>query len=196
MMDLFTFDGDGQTPLDPDEQIGLKPSWVATRGDLNDAEAANIYQARSRWLARSLAPAELLDDQMLRRIHQDMFGDVWQWAGQYRTSERNIGVAPSQIAEGLRNLCRNARHWVLPVGDVPAVARLHYRLIAIHPFLNGNGRHARFVCDLLAKVTDQPPPTWSARLDPGARRDGYLAALRVIDADPDDLERLISFMWS
>ncbi len=195
MTDLFTFEGDGQTPLDPDEQVGLKPAWVATRGDLNDAEAANIHTARTRWLARPPAPEDLLDDLVLRRLHQDMFGEVWEWAGQYRTTERNIGVDPHQIAQDVRNLCLDARYWVTPTCDPAAVSRLHHRLVAIHPFPNGNGRHGRFVCDLLAAGSGLPTPTWSAHLAPEVRRERYLSALRALDSDPDDLGWLTSFVW-
>lgn len=196
MTDPFTAAGDGQTPLDPDEQIGLRPSWIATRGDLNDAEAADIHRARTRWLARNPTPEILLDDLVLRQLHRDMFGGVWDWAGTYRTTERNIGVDPRQIAQDVRNLCLDARYWIgLPCAP-EVVARLHHRLVSIHPFPNGNGRHARFVCDLIAAGTDLPTPTWSLRLDPAERRERYLRALRTLDADPGDTGRLASFIWS
>lgn len=195
MTDLFTFEGDGATPLDPDEQVGLKPAWVATRGDLNDAEAANIHKARTRWHARPPTPEHLLDDLTLRRLHEHMFADVWEWAGQYRTTERNIGMEPRQIAQAVRNLCRDAHHWITPTCEPADVARLHHRLVTIHPFANGNGRHGRLACDLLAAGTRLPAPTWSAHLDPGTRREQYLAALRTLDSDPDDLGPLTSFLW-
>lgn len=196
MTDLFSFPGDGQTPLDPDEMVGLKPTWVATRSDLNEAEAANIAQARHRWLARPPAPDQLLDDLTLRRLHRDMFGDVWDWAGTYRATDRNIGLDPRQVSRSVRNLCDNARLWIDPDCSSDDLARFHHQLVAIHPFPNGNGRHARLATDLLAATTGHPPPTWGGDLkDIAALRAGYLDALRAADRDPEDLGRLVDFMW-
>lgn len=97
-------------------------------------------------------------------------GVVLSGAGQYRTTERNIGVDPRHITEDVRKLCLDAHYWVTPSCTPAAVARLHHRLVAIHPFPNGNGRHGRFVSDLLAAATGLPTPTWSDHLDPDVRQ--------------------------
>lgn len=93
---------DGNTPIDHDEADGLRLSWVRTRGDLNDAEAANILEARR--VIRSPSLEEALDDLWLRRLHERMFGDVWSWAGTYRRSNRNIGIHWMAIPADVRAL--------------------------------------------------------------------------------------------
>lgn len=89
MTDPLFDTSDGDTPID-DEADGLRLSWVRTRGDLNEAEAANILEARRA--VRSPSLDDVLDDLWLRRLHERMFGDVWPWAGTYRRSGRNIGI--------------------------------------------------------------------------------------------------------
>lgn len=202
--------GTGQTPLDPDESDGLLPSWVRTREDLNLAESDNIVAARTRVRARSTD--DVLDDSWLRRLHRAMFGDVWRWAGTYRTTERNIGIDPVQIAVAVRDLVADARAWIAHDGvgnlDQPLedrrlaaltiAARFHHRLVAIHPFPNGNGRHARFATDLLVEAMGLGIElSWGAGLgDPPTARRRYLDALRAADRDRDDLAPLVDLMCS
>jgi len=190
---------DGSTPLGKDEARGLRLSWVATRGDLNESEQGNILAARRKRRWRTPAWRELLDDLAARDLHRDMFGQVWSWAGTYRNSEVNIGVAPPEISVGVRDLMEDAKLWV--AGDRPmpvdeAGFRFHHRLVAIHPFPNGNGRHAREMTDLLMRSLDAPRFTWgSVTLDTASKtRAEYIAALR--EADRGDFTRLAAFVRS
>lgn len=190
---------DGSTPLGQDEARGLRLSWVATRGDLNEAEQGNILAARRKRRWRSPDLHELLDDLAARDLHRDMFGQVWSWAGTYRSSEVNIGVAPHEISVCVRDLMEDAKLWVggdrpMPVDE--AGYRFHHRLVAIHAFPNGNGRHSREMTDLLMRALDAPRFTWgSVTLDTSGRtRDEYLASLRA--ADGGDFTRLASFVRS
>lgn len=187
---------DGNTPIDEDEALGLRLTWVRTRGDLNEAEAANIL--KSRRAIRAPSVAEVLDDLWLRRLHRSMFGDVWSWAGRYRLSDRNIGIAWAEVPAAVRQLVEDARAWVIHDERAIAVARFHHRLVAIHPFPNGNGRHSRAAADHLCGALGDPAPTWGAdtHTDTGALRAAYLAALRTADRDPSDLRPLIEFMRS
>lgn len=187
---------DGNTPIDEDEAEGLRLSWVRTRGDLNEAEAANILEARR--VIRSPSLDDVLDDLRLRRLHRRMFGEVWSWAGTYRRSGRNIGVDWSAIPTEVRVLVEDCRTWIaLDDTEVP-VARFHHRLVAIHPFPNGNGRHSRAAADHLCSALDLSPPTWGARTSDATTelRAAYLSALRAADRDPDDLGLLVDFIWS
>ena len=187
---------EGNTPIDEDEALGLRLTWVRTRGDLNEAEAANILDARRA--IRSPALDDLLDDLWLRQLHHRMFGDVWDCAGSYRLSERNIGIDWVEIPAAVRNLVQDARAWTGGAEQQMAVARFHHRLVAIHPFPNGNGRHSRAAADYLSNALGIPPPTWGARTytDTAELRAAYVAALRTADRDPNDLEPLVDFMWS
>ncbi len=174
----------GQTPLDPDEANGLIPNWVATRGDLNEAETDNINRAYA-WAHSALRRREqVASDSFLRGLHAAMFGLVWTWAGTYRTTERNIGVAPHQIGMQLRLLFDDTQAWrefnTYPVDE--QAYRLHHRLTAIHPFPNGNGRSSRLMADYYLTQSGAAPFTWGAMRIPRASvRTTYLQAIRAAD---------------
>lgn len=201
MTDIHT-GPDGSTPLEPDERDGLIPTYIATRDELNAAEQANIAAAVLGLRRRRLTTAKVLDELFVRSLHKAMYGDVWKWAGKYRTTERNIGVDPSVIAISVRDLVDDAKTWVAPdntwLDRDQAVCRVHHRLVAIHPFPNGNGRHARTFADLLMRTLDGEPFTWGATSiqGNGPNRQAYLDALRAADADPENIEPLVRFARS
>lgn len=192
----------GSTPLDPDERDGLIPQYIATRDELNAAEQANIGAAVLGVRRRKLTTAKVLDELFVRSLHKAMYGDVWKWAGKYRTTERNIGVDPSIIVISVRDLVDDAANWVAPdntwLDRDQAVCRVHHRLVAIHPFPNGNGRHARAFADLLMRTLDGERFTWGATTiqRDGPNRQAYLDALRAADADPENIDPLVRFARS
>lgn len=188
----------GQTPLELDEAEQLIPSWVSTRGDLDSAEQENIaaaveWSSRARW-----SSSDVLDDRFLRRLHRRMFGEVWQWAGAYRTSPRNIGVEAWRISEEVALLLADARYWVAhSTYSVDEIAiRFHHRLVSVHPFPNGNGRHARLAADLLVETLGAEPFTWGINRDDDAAalRNEYVAA--ILAADAGDIAPLLTFARS
>ena len=188
---------DGQTPLDPDEARGLKLSWGATRGDLNDAEGTNILAAM-RWAIREIRKKQVVvsSEEFLRRLHARMFGEVWEWAGQFRSTERNIGVAPHQIATQLRQLFDDVGAWQA-FGTYPLdeqAARLHHQLTRIHPFPNGNGRCSRVMADMFLQSHGAQLFTWGPAPHDQQVRQRYLHALR--QADTGDLGLLLGFVRS
>jgi Fic-DOC domain mobile mystery protein B len=184
---------EGATPLDPDEIEGLIPSYISTQGELNAAEQANILKAR-QW-AMSKKNRDVLDDQFLRELHKRMFGDVWRWAGAFRKSGKNVGVDALQISSEVRNLCEDSKLWISNgTFDWEELGvRFHHRLVSIHPFANGNGRHARLMTDLLLLKHDQAVFTWGATRSAqnigikGDLRDEYIRALRAADRNQFDL---------
>jgi Fic-DOC domain mobile mystery protein B len=187
----------GATPIDDEDLPGLIPTFVATRADLNQVEYENIARALPWATRRAQAgrPAELLETRLLFALHKRMFSDVWRWAGTQRRRETNLGVEPGLIGEHLATFFTDARHWHdhdMFEPDERAV-RIHYRLVCIHPFPNGNGRCTRLIADLYRISIQLPPFSWgAARLDsPGAARTAYIAAL--IAAPTDDCASLISF---
>jgi Fic-DOC domain mobile mystery protein B len=188
---------DGATPITPEEAKELRPTYIATRRELNDAERANIAEAlrRPRW--HRLSVDRLLDDLQLRRLHREMFGSVWLWAGQYRTTERNIGSDPRSVSVEVRDLVLNSRFWFAKDSCMPldeAGCRLHHDLVWIHPFANGNGRHARAITDLVIRAAGGTAFTWGGRsLDEvSATRTRYIAAVRA--ADRGELGPLLEFV--
>lgn len=191
----------GQTPLDHDASRGLRLSYVATRGELDAAEQANIVRGQAWAWRRRLTVEGILDDGFLRRLHREMFGDVWRWAGVYRQTNTNIGMDwQLGIAEAVRNLCQDASLWLGSTRDAAAVdaaaIEFHHRLVLVHPFVNGNGRHARLVADLLARASGAREFSWGGSETAMPTEDGdpvrtaYLTALRAADnGDPRPLVR-------
>lgn len=192
MTDLFA-EPDDATPLDPTERDGLKQSWITTRADLNLAERDNI-DAGAAW-AFGQRRRDLLTVPFALDLHKKMFGEVWSWAGRYRTTDRNIGIDPHRVGIETAALIDDARFWVdgeTYTADEIAV-RLHHRLVYVHPFPNGNGRHARLMADLLIRRLGGASFSWGGGTlaDIGALRSAYVAALR--DADRHDYAALLAF---
>jgi Fic-DOC domain mobile mystery protein B len=195
--DLFQ-ESDDATPLEPEERQGLLQSSITYRHELNEAEQENITKAVAWAHARRQRRTNLLTDNFVRALHRRMFGDVWEWAGQYRHTERNIGVAPHRIANDLAMMLDDVRYWVehktFPPDEI--AVRLHHRLVAIHPFPNGNGRHARLMADLLAERFGREPFSWGGDSlhDIGELRRRYIDALR--SADNHEIAPLLEFARS
>lgn len=175
----------GATPLDPDEARGLIPTHIATQGQLNEWELQNILEGRI-W-ASGLRGADLLNLDFMQKLHRRMFGKTWHWAGTIRSTERNIGVEPAQIRVRVTELCRDVgaqvQNRAYTLREI--AARFHHRLVAIHPFPNGNGRFARLIADLLLAAHGEPPFAWGEDdlTAPNEIRQRYIAALRAADAN-------------
>lgn len=186
---------EGQTPLDPDEKAGLIPEHLITKGELNDWEQENILRA-VRWLRRARSP-DVLSEGFCRRLHEQMFNLTWSWAGTFRQSDKNIGCDWTQVAVRLNNLFGNARWWIdnKTFPDDEIAARFHRDLVWIHPFPNGNGRHARMMADVLLRSLGRPAFTWGGTgnlVKANEVRARYLAALR--SADQGNYALLLEFV--
>lgn len=191
----------GATPLTEEDLAGLRLSWVTTREDLNQAEADNILQGRL-WAVRHRGRFWYLEPNQLHHLHRRMFGDVWSWAGRQRRLDTNIGIEPYQIAIALRDLCDDTK---AQVGDGTNLAypadelavRFHHRLVLIHPYPNGNGRHSRLSTDLLVRDLDITRFSWGTEDITTAidTRQRYLSALRAADSRHDFTD-LINFARS
>jgi Fic-DOC domain mobile mystery protein B len=188
---------DGNTPLSPDELADLIPN-LATKEELNEWERENILLAREWATSDRTSPVGVISDQYVRKLHEKMFGETWKWAGQYRRTGKNIGVPVHQIRERVISLFGDARYWIENSTYSPdeVAVRLHHRLVLIHPFPNGNGRHARLIADLLVVKLGRREFTWgSANLvTEGAARKRYLEAIRA--ADNGDIQPLFNFARS
>jgi Fic-DOC domain mobile mystery protein B len=192
---LFERDDEANTPLAPEEREDLVPSYITLRHELNEAEQINIDEAL-RWAESR--KRDVLDREFLNEFHRRMFGDVWRWAGQYRTTARNIGVDAYRIAMDVQQAIDDARYWVENTTYSPdeIAVRFSHRIVAIHPFPNGNGRFSRLVGDLLAGQLGKPPFTWGQKnlVDDGETRARYVEALRA--ADNHDIGLLLLFARS
>lgn len=195
MSDLLDRPDDAATPLSEEEREGLIPSYITLRGELNEAEQANILEAQEWAFGRK---RNVLDERFLNNLHRRMFGNVWRWGGQYRRTGKNVGVDAYRIPLELRQLIDDCQFWIEHETYAPdeISARFHHRLVWIHPYPNGNGRHARLATDLLLRTLGREPFSWgSANLvDPSQTRAQYVAALR--DADRHDFQMLLAFVRS
>lgn len=185
----------GATPLNADELACLIPKHITTQGELNEWEQLNIEQGEAwAWKQRK----EILNKGFVRQLHQQMFGETWSWAGSFRKSDKNIGVAWQQASMKLHDLLNDAQYQITHATYPPdeIATRFHHRLVAIHPFPNGNGRHARMMADLLIQRLGHPRFTWGGKSITTASetRDCYINALR--GADKGDIKPLLSFVRS
>jgi Fic-DOC domain mobile mystery protein B len=186
---------DNATPLALEEAGDLIPTHIAYRSELNEAEQENIARAQDWALGRR---RDLLSEKFVKELHRHMLGDVWRWAGKFRMTERNLGIAHYEIPVALRQLLDDTRAWIgyqaYPPDEI--AVRFHHRLVQIHPFPNGNGRHARLMADLLVMSLGTERFSWgSANLqDAGAVRRLYIAALQA--ADNHDIGPLQAFARS
>jgi Fic-DOC domain mobile mystery protein B len=195
--DLF-IEPEDATPLAPEERDGLRQNWITLRSELNAAEQDNIVSGAT-WARRPRTMRrELLDDGFARTLHERMFGDVWSWAGVYRLTPRNIGIDAHRIPNDTLMMFDDVRFWrdnnTFPPDEM--AIRLHHRLVYIHPFPNGNGRHARLMADLLLERLGGQPFSWGGGTlhDVGELRGQYVGALRA--ADDHDIEPLLLFARS
>ncbi len=185
--------GHGQTPIDEEEKIGLLIPTVTTQGELNEFEQKNIENA-VLWLSnrRAIKAETLFSVGFVQQLHKQMFGKVWRWAGSFRQSQKNIGVDYWLIPQQLQVLLDDALLWhneeVYPPDEL--AIRFKHRLVSIHCFPNGNGRHSRLMADIIMeKLYMQAPFSWGSSY-PDSRKK-YITALKA--ADQGDIGELLRF---
>ena len=188
---------EGATPLDPNEIDGLLLTHITTRTELDRWEQDNINEALA-WLEQR-KPKDILNESFMKQLHKRMFGNVWKWAGDLRKTEKNLGVPFYQISIEVKKLCDDVEYWIenKTFPDDEIAARFHHRLVFIHLFPNGNGRHARLIADiLLENVLAKPPFTWGSGnlAATGLDRKKYIESL--VAADREDYRLLMGFVRS
>jgi len=193
---------EGQTPLDEDEKEGLLNPSVATKQELNELEQRNIEEA-IRWTIqrrKRFTVKEVLTEVFVRELHRRMLGRTWAWAGSFRNTNKNIGADKNQIGTHLRMLLDDCRYWIEDhiYSEDEIAIRFKHRIVCIHCFANGNGRHSRLMADIMIeKVLEKEIFTWGAGtafVRPGGLRSRYLSALH--EADKGNYSDLIEFSRS
>jgi Fic-DOC domain mobile mystery protein B len=190
---------DGQTPLDEEEKEGLLIPSITTREELDEFEQLNIEKAIQWTFGKKIKAEQLFTEKFIRDLHKRMYGEVWKWAGTFRTSEKNIGIKSYLIAIELKQLLDDALFWMQKNTYKPEelAIRFKHRLVSIHCFANGNGRHSRLMADLIMeKLFESKFFSWgSANLvKPTEARSNYIKAVR--EADKHVIEPLIAFARS
>ncbi len=190
---------DGHTPLEEDEKEALLIHAIATRAELDEFEQHNIEEAVQWVFSKSLKPEKIFTGTFLRNLHKRMYDKVWNWAGQFRQTDKNLGISKWQIPTAVKALNDDALFWVKNNTYTPDEIAIYYKhkLVAIHCFPNGNGRHSRLLADIIInKIYNKPLFTWGTNniVITGDSRSEYLDAVR--DADHGDYENLLKFARS
>lgn len=190
---------DGQTPLDEDEKEGLLIKSITTRGELDEFEQLNIEKAIQWTLGKKWGKEYILSEKFVRELHRKMYGDVWSWAGQFRKTNKNIGVDKIQIGTSLKQLLDDCLYWIEneTYQDEEIAIRFKHRIVNIHCFPNGNGRHSRLIADIIiSKLFDKPVFTWNRKTlsKKSEARSNYLNAIRT--ADRGNIGPLLEFSKS
>jgi Fic-DOC domain mobile mystery protein B len=181
----------GETPID--DLSGLKVKGISLRKELSALEAENIRKATQKYFVGRLTRKKArLDYAWLLRLHKEMFGDVWTWAGRLRGHDTNIGVSAQHIESMLFELLKDMEYWKKSPWSLQA-AMLHHRAVSIHPFANGNGRWARMLANIWLRLNKQPHCVWPEETvgDTSVIRKEYLKTLHAADqGDYDPLQEL------
>jgi Fic-DOC domain mobile mystery protein B len=190
---------DGQTPIDEDEKNGLLIKTISTRSELDEFEQYNIEKAVQWTLQNKFKLEKILREDFILELHRRMYNEVWKWAGQFRKTNKNIGLDKFQIAFELRNLLDDCKYWIKNkfFTEDEISIRFKHRLVQIHLFSNGNGRHSRLCADVfITQIFNKPIFTWgnSNLVKPGLARKKYMEAIH--SADKSDIKPLITFARS
>lgn len=189
----------GQTPIDGDEKAELRIKSISSRGELDEFEQLNIEKAVEWTMKRTLDIRNILTEAFIKELHKKMFGDVWVWAGEFRRSNKNIGVDKNLIGIEIKKLLDDCDYWIAHkvFSEDEIAVRFSHRIVSIHPFPNGNGRHSRLIADvLISHGLKKPHFSWgrTALTPSGGARSAYIQALK--EADHNRYEALIRFARS
>ena len=195
-MGLEFFYIEGQSPLEEEEKEGLLIKSVTTQTELDELEQLNIEKAVAWTIGAKFKPVTIFTEQFIKKVHEQMFNDVWKWAGSFRRSEKNIGVEWIKIEVELKGLLDDTKYWIENETYTPdeIAIRFKHRLVEIHCFPNGNGRHSRLMADIIIEsVFDKEVFSWhrSNMVRPDETRKRYIAAIRA--GDNGNIQPLIEF---
>lgn len=187
---------DGQTPLDEEEKQGIKIKSITTQEELDEFEQLNIEKAVEWTIHVRLKPEKILTEKFIKDLHKRMYGEVWKWAGEYRKTDKNIGVKWTQIQIELKNLMDDTKYWIDNKTYPPEEIAIRYkhRIVAIHCFANGNGRHSRMMDDIIIEsVFGKESFSWhqSNMVKADEKRREYIKALKA--ADKGNIKPLMKF---
>ena len=187
---------DGQTALDEEEKEGLKIKSITTQGELDEFEQLNIEKAVEWTIHTKLKSENILTEKFIKDLHKRMYGDVWKWAGEFRRTEKNIGIPWTQIGIELKNLLDDTKYWIENETYSPeeVAIRFKHRIVSIHCFPNGNGRHSRMMADIIIEsIFGKEIFSWhqSNMVKANETRKVYINALKK--ADDGNVEPLIEF---
>ncbi len=186
----------GQTPLEEEEKEGLKIKTITTQAELDEFEQLNIEKAVEWTIHANLKPEKILTEKFVKSLHKRMYGDVWKWAGEFRKTEKNIGIPWIHITVELKNLLDDTKYWIAHNTYAPEeiAIRFKHRIVSIHCFPNGNGRHSRMIADIIMEsIFDKEVFPWhqSNMVRADEIRKEYINSLK--EADNGNINPLLEF---
>ncbi|MCD4725191.1 MAG: mobile mystery protein B [Bacteroidales bacterium] len=189
----------GQTPISEEEKEGLLIKTISTREELDEFEQQNIESAVEWTLKHNFSVDRILTINFILEVHKRMFNKIWEWAGTFRKTNKNIGVDKFQISQDLKILLDDCKYWIEndTFSNDEIAIRFKHRLVKIHPFPNGNGRHSRLCADIfISHVFKKKVFSWSGSnlIKPGDSRKKYIES--IYKADEGDIKPLIDFARS
>ena len=189
----------GQTPISEEEKEGLLIKTISTKSELDEFEQNNIEDAVVWTFKRKFKLDEILTEKFICEVHKKMFCDVWEWAGKFRKTNKNIGVDKFQIAVELKKIFEDCKYWTenKTYSEDEIAVRFKHRIVKIHPYPNGNGRHSRLCADILVShVFNKEVFTWGSRnlTKQSASRNTYIISVK--EADNDNIKPLLKFARS
>lgn len=155
----------GQTPITEEEIDDLRIKTISTKADLDEFEQKNIEIAVEWTMKHTSSIDEILSIEFIKEVHRRMFNKVWNWAGKFRKTNKNIGVDKRNIYIELAKLANDVKFWIenKTFSEDEIAIRFKYRLVKIHPFPNGNGRHSRLCANILIlDIFNKPEFTWGS----------------------------------
>jgi Fic-DOC domain mobile mystery protein B len=187
---------DGQTPLDENETGGLLIQSITTREELDEFEQQNIESAIKWTMVTKFKKERVLSEEFILELHRRMFCDVWSWAGEFRKTNKNLGVPYSRVRVSVKVLLGDCFHWLNQKShsDEEIAILFKHRIVSIHCFSNGNGRHSRLMADvIISHLFSKPVFSWNRNnlVEKGEGRTNYLSAINA--ADMGDIQPLIDF---
>jgi Fic-DOC domain mobile mystery protein B len=181
------FGSSGNKDDTPFDGSGLKIKSIKTRRQLNEAEFESILRVTKKYLmskpSQKLAPFTF---GWLLELHREILGSIWSWAGEIRTTQKNIGVSANIVTAELGVIAIESEKRHSETGDlvIATAAEFHHRAVWVHPFEDGNGRWARLLANIWLMQHDQPVIIWPAsdlRDTESPIRGEYIAAMKHAD---------------
>jgi Fic-DOC domain mobile mystery protein B len=186
----------GQTPINEEEKSGLLIKTITLQEELDEFEQMNIEKAVEWVIYTKLSQERILSEKFVKDLHKKMYDDVWKWAGSFRKSEKNIGISWPHISTELKKIMDDTQYWVNNQTYSPEeiAIRFKHRIVQIHCFPNGNGRHSRLMADIIiTSIFDKEIFSWckSNMVKADETRSKYITSLK--EADNGNIAPLIAF---
>jgi cell filamentation protein len=170
------------------EYMDVKQTILKNKKRISNLEILQLEEEKALARAYEILFEEVLSDtpittELILHIHQVIFGDLYEWAGRWRTvtiSKPRVTWPPPDYLDSAMNefeLDVLSKYPVQSLQDdeqfCTALAHIQGEFLAIHPFREGNARTIKLVTDVLAVQTERLPIAYN---DSDAGKQRYIEA--------------------